>query len=204
MAYNEKEFWRKRYQTHGSSIRTVGRVDLTEEANLAQYRVAQQQLVTLLKTHVGDLQEISVLDVGFGLGHYAQAMFRAGLLDYCGIDLASTHHPESLASKGFKFYHGVDVTEPGLDLGRTFDAVVVLDVLFHIVDQARFDAAVRNIRKHARNKVFITGLFEDKLLAEHVRHRSVSAFSALGQLVCPPAAWRDNRIGVFSVPGGRR
>jgi len=199
MAYDEKEFWGKRYHVHGSSIRAVGRVDLPEEVNVAHYKVAQRQLVELLTLHLGDLRKVSVLDVGFGLGHYARALHEAGVVEYCGIDLASTHHPQDLALNGFEFRHGVDVTDSGLDLGRTFDVVIVLDVLFHIVEQARFDAAIRNICKHAKKKVVVTGLFEDKKLAEHVRHRGIGAFQALGRLSGALATWRDNRIGVFDV-----
>jgi len=194
---DEKKFWGDRYEETGTSILTVGRRDASVARNNEEYAKALWQFRGMVRKDFPDPAAISVLDVGFGLGHYAKALAQLGVKEYVGIDFASSAAPPELLERGFEFRHGVDASQPGLDLGRTFDLVVVIDVMFHIVEEARFARAVENLKRHASGLLYITGLFQDRQLAPHVRHRSPPRFR-MGEPVSLDK-WRDNKIARFRL-----
>ena len=45
-------------------------------------------------------------------------------------------------------FRRADVTQPGLELGTRFDLINVMNVLFHIPEPDRFNAALRNLTGH--------------------------------------------------------
>jgi hypothetical protein len=195
---DERKFWNARYGQTGTSILTVGRRDASVSRNELEYAQAIEQFKKMVTADFDDPRSISVLDVGYGLGHYARALAQLGVRDYTGIDFASPAGPPELVAKGYEFRQRVDASDPDLDLGRRFDLIVVIDVIFHIVGTARFTQAVDNLRKHAGGMLYVTGLFEDRRLAPHVRHRAPARFGPLG----PPLSmdvWRDNKIARFKV-----
>jgi SAM-dependent methyltransferase len=95
-----------------------------------------------------------VLDVGAGSGRWVRYFlnrFKPGLL--MGVDF--TQASVDLLNRRYAKVAGVrtefrraDLTQPGLELGEKFDLINVMNVLFHIPEPERFNAAMRNLAHH--------------------------------------------------------
>ncbi len=91
-----------------------------------------------------------VLDVGSGSGRwirYFRQRFRPALLmgiDYtaASVQLLRKWHGDD--AEAVEFRHA-DITQPGLDLGGTFDLVNVANVLFHIPEPELYARALENL-----------------------------------------------------------
>ena len=188
----DRTFWRNRYAA-GVDIRTVGCRDLTVQQNESQYALAAEQFKTFVATDLGNRRE-SVLDLGYGLGHYAKVCHELAFADYVGVDFVASAGP-SLGSR-YAYQQG-DIGET-LDLGRTFDLVIAIDVLFHVTDDQRFETALQNIHRHASDVIYVTGIPEDRRIAAHVIHRDLKRFCGLGELI-GVSPWRDTSIMRFRI-----
>lgn len=92
------------------------------------------------------------MDIGSGAGHWIDfylEVLRAGSVMGCEISGTAAR---ALDSK----YRGVedvdvveaDISSPGIDLGRKFDIINAIGVMFHIVDDERWEDAIANIAGH--------------------------------------------------------
>ncbi len=95
----------------------------------------------------------SILDVGCGSGRWVRYfMDRYKPAHYTGVDFAAAS--VDLLTRRYATTDGrvtfavSDITRPGLDLGRRFDLVNVMNVLFHIPEPDKFAAALANIAAH--------------------------------------------------------
>jgi SAM-dependent methyltransferase len=96
----------------------------------------------------------TVLDVGSGAGHWIdfyRDVFSAA--EVVGIEISGP----AAASLGDTYADVPEVTileadaaDAAFDLGRTFDVVNAVDVLFHVVDDDSWRRAVRNLAAHLR------------------------------------------------------
>src|ERR1700761_2818857 len=133
-------------------------VGATDEAGLTYsnpvedavlYPIYQQLLRDLKVTVDGG----NILDVGAGSGrwgrYFLQRFVPASLMgiDFtqASIDLLAKRYSNGPVATIFKT---VDLTQPELDLGRQFDLINVMNVLFHIPEQDRFMHAMRNLAAH--------------------------------------------------------
>ncbi len=95
----------------------------------------------------------SVLDVGSGSGRwvryfldrYRPAHFTGVDFTAASVELLGRRYATADGRVGFV---AADITRPGLDLGRQFDLVNVMNVLFHIPEPDKFAAALANIAAH--------------------------------------------------------
>ena len=110
-----------------------------------------QQLLNDLKVAVDGG---SVLDVGSGSGRWVRfftARFKPAKLmgiDFtqASIDLLKKRYADVPAVQ--TSFRTADLTEPALDLGRKFDLINVMNVLFHIPEPDRFATAMKNLANH--------------------------------------------------------
>ena len=101
-----------------------------------------------------------------------------------------------------------DVCDPTLPLQlplAEFDLIIAIDVLFHIIEDHRFAAALRSIRSMQPRAFICTGLFtqwiDRKNPAPWCRHRRMREhLELLSMSVVDVQPWRDNRIGIFMPP----
>ncbi len=95
----------------------------------------------------------SILDVGCGSGRWARYFLdRYRPAHFTGIDFTAAS-VDLLAKRyatadGRVAFAAADITQPGLDLGRRFDLVNVMNVLFHIPEPDKFAAALANVAAH--------------------------------------------------------
>ena len=104
-----------------------------------------------LSPHLRDLNGRTLLDLGCGVGRWSRMAARRGAA-VTGVDLSATMVEETqrrVADEGLgdrcRFQIGDAST---FDAGRTFDRVLTVTVLQHILDPGRFDAAVATVARH--------------------------------------------------------
>lgn len=186
---SDQKYWLKRFAGN-VDIRTVGCRDRSAGQNEKDYATAADLFKRCVASDLP--KRSSILDLGYGLGHYAKLCHALGFTDYVGIDFAAPPGPPLGSSY---VYRQGDVGQR-FDLGRKFDLVIAIDVLFHITDDARFETALDNIRRHASGVMYVTGIPHDRRIAAHVVHRDVDRFQTLGELIAIEP-WRDTSIMRF-------
>jgi 2-polyprenyl-3-methyl-5-hydroxy-6-metoxy-1,4-benzoquinol methylase len=139
---DEAEYWERRLET--LDLSTVGWQGLGLSYNRWVYRLRRavfERIVGRLGINWNGKQ---VLDVGSGTGFYLSEWLRLGAdvtgsdLTRASVDALSTAFPET------KFVQW-DVSDPPPYAQDSFDAVSAMDVMFHIVDDSRYHAALQNI-----------------------------------------------------------
>lgn len=195
----DANYWRDRYASI-KDLRVVGHAGKTTEVNQREYTSAGKRFLELVARDVAPARSTaaSVLDIGYGLGHYARLCHLAGFHSYVGLDLAAPPGPS--LGPGYT-YRKADIGVP-LHLGQRFDLVLLIDVLFHVTDDARFGQTLANVAKHAAGMVYVTGLFRDDVkTAPHVVHRSLDRIRRyLGDAeLVDMEPWRDTQIARLRV-----
>ncbi|MDQ3279952.1 MAG: class I SAM-dependent methyltransferase [Acidobacteriota bacterium] len=140
------EYWDQRgrdFAGRGAGLRAVcsygmpsfynGYIQLTQELALAP--------------HLRVAPGTEVLDLGCGIGRWSRRLERRGAR-VTGVDVAQSMIDEARRrSAGREIdYRVADLRT--LDLGRTFDLVLTVTVLQHILDDAEFARAAKNVARH--------------------------------------------------------
>jgi SAM-dependent methyltransferase len=86
-----------------------------------------------------------VLDVASGFGFYVDRWRELGVADVTASDAAPAALARLRARRPPVRVLALDITAPRIDAGGPFDAVSAFDVLFHLVDDAAYARAVRNL-----------------------------------------------------------
>jgi len=191
-----KAFWARRHDKY-PGIAAVGNCTFSIATNERQYQQCQDFMRKRLIEDFNGSPPKSILDLGYGLGHYARVSSSIGVETYVGLDFASP----TIQMPGDYSFLKRDVTEVNLDLERKFDVVLALDVAFHITNENQFIDFMDNILRHAKEYVYITGLFRDIKIAEHVLHRKMTWFRRLGE-VTDVFPWRDVLLCRFELSSG--
>ncbi len=143
--YVPERFWEERYSS--LDLTRSGHRDLPEAYNRWLYRRKQAVLGRALLNAGFRAAGKRVLEVGAGTGVYVDFWKSLGVRELTGLDI-STAATEHLRAKhpGWRFMRR-DVTEPGLaqEIGERHDLATALDVLYHVVDDARLAVAMGNI-----------------------------------------------------------
>lgn len=143
--YDAARYWRDRFVRHGAaSLRSVGHESLSESENAAMYDNARDELLSACRREGINLAEARVLDIGCGNGFFTRVFSSAGVASYTGVDITDVFFPElRKRHPQFTFVKG-DVTA-GLPEG-SFDVIVMIDVIEHIVSRERLNAAMNHVR----------------------------------------------------------
>jgi SAM-dependent methyltransferase len=143
--FDTRSYWESRlgqdWSLTGVGFRRMGR-----RFNEWAYRRRGERFEAVVREFLPDLSAHRVLDVGSGTGFYLDAWSRLGANQVVGLDLTDVA-VVNLRKKfpNLDIHHG-DISSGLGDLApRSFDAVSAMDVLFHIVDNAKFASAISNI-----------------------------------------------------------
>jgi 2-polyprenyl-3-methyl-5-hydroxy-6-metoxy-1,4-benzoquinol methylase len=145
-----KEYWEGRlkntYDLHGTGFIGLGR-----HYNSWMYKIRREVVLRKLKSLPIDFTKVSVLDIGSGVGFFIDIWKELGAR-VIGTDLTD------VAVKNLKLKYPTDefyTFDIGDDLNeslenRKFDIVSAFDVLFHIVDDNRYEKSIKNIHSVLR------------------------------------------------------
>ena len=138
MSYDPLEYWTTLHGRDG--LTAVGQSGLPTSINRWLYATMARRLERFASTH--DLRPKTVYDVGAGTGYWVAWWTAHGAVTVHGCDLV----PVAVDRLRARFPGEFDI----LDIAegsppRTYDLVSILNVLLHITDESRFEAALRNL-----------------------------------------------------------
>jgi 2-polyprenyl-3-methyl-5-hydroxy-6-metoxy-1,4-benzoquinol methylase len=139
--YRPREFWQERLSGQ-FDLRGTGHPGLSAEYNELTYRLRAYVLDRALARHEVPVAGRRVLDGGCGTGFFVEHFLERGA-DVTGVDLTEISARE-LARKFPQAHFEVGDLSEWRATG-TYDLVSCFDVLFHIVDDARWDRALTNL-----------------------------------------------------------
>lgn len=143
-AFDPRSYWEQRLGGH-FDVSGVGYLKKSPEFNRWLYRTRRDGLAEVLRERGINPATSRVLDIGSGTGEIVSFWKERGTKKLVGLDFTQV----SVDALRVKFpeyrFEQADAGEPGLNLGETFDVVTIFDVLFHIVDDQRFENAAKNI-----------------------------------------------------------
>lgn len=142
--YDASEFWQDTLGTR-FDLTGVGHGGYGPRYNAWLYRGKLRAFRRALEDAGLALTGKRVADIGCGVGVFATLAAQSGVASYTGFDItpvAIERLRETHAEFDFAL---LDIGEPlGAGAG-TFDVVLAMDVLYHVVDPARFSQALENL-----------------------------------------------------------
>jgi SAM-dependent methyltransferase len=175
LKYSPQEFWEQRL-AEKFDLRGTGETGLSLAYNRACYALRAEVLTRALRAAGMDPERRNVLDVGCGTGFFT-AYYLARGARVTGVDIARTSVERLQRQYPEAIFLLADVSEADLE-GR-FDLVNAFDVLYHIVDDARWEAAVRRLGEAVLpgGLLLVTDTFVPfPAGAEHNRMRALAAY----------------------------
>jgi SAM-dependent methyltransferase len=162
--YVPEKYWEERL-CRDFSLTGVGHLGFSLEYNKWLYKSRLSTIKRVLKDKNINYQEKSLLDIGVGTGFYIPFWEKLGIKNITGIDI-TTKSVEELKKKYPKYdFIKADISEQNLPLSKKFDIITAFDVLFHIIDEEKFEQAIRNIKKFSHKNAVI--LIMDNFLKKY-------------------------------------
>lgn len=160
------KYWEERL-ARGATIENVGYRGMGRYYNQWMYRLRRrlflQRAGAALRAGGIDVSRARILDVGSGSGFYIECWLELGAGNVEGVDI--THAAVDALSQRFPQlrFRQADIGAAPVAPDASYDVVSCMDVLFHIVDDARYAAALAHISGMLRRG----GLF---MLTENCLH----------------------------------
>lgn len=174
--FNPQSYWEARL-TKNFNVTGVGYLPLGRGFNFWMYEVRKYVFRRAMRKLNLNLSQSSALDIGSGTGFYIDLMSKLGLGKITGVDITEA------ATQGLKdkfpdhSFHQVDISEPNPPFeAGSFELITCFDVLFHIVDDARYAQALQNVHQLLKSDgyfVFTDNLTREDQVAEHHISRSL-------------------------------
>lgn len=158
--FDPRTYWEQRLE-RSSGLEGVGYLGLGHAFNSWMYRVRRKVFKRVVRTHVSGLGEKAVLDIGSGTGEYLRCWKELGVARVTGTDLTDTAIGRLRTDFPDVDLFRMDITEGDARTTGAFDAVSCMDVLFHVVDDARLHQALVNMRAALKpgGRVFLSDNF---------------------------------------------
>lgn len=184
--FSADRYWEQRHRTFRDSHEAVGHIGLSAEDNAAQYAAKRDLILDAIERHLRITPATTLLDAGCGIGLLTRQFVASGFtvvgVDFCtgAVDRARS------ACREAEF---IVATLSTLQLERTFDVVVVADVLLHVVDESEWRRTLAALTDHVATggALVILDWFEEQTdrLGPHVCPRAVERYrEALDAVGC--------------------
>lgn len=173
-AFDARLYWESRLR-RTPDLRGTGHRQFSISYNAAMYQVATERLLAALAAAHIDVRGARILDVGAGLGYFVNQYTDWGAAHITGLDIAEISVTDLRRSFPQHEFVQVDISTEVLALPTDYDLVSAISVLFHIVDDRRFERAVDNmcVRVKPGGHLIMVDAFREPLLptARHTRLR---------------------------------
>jgi 2-polyprenyl-3-methyl-5-hydroxy-6-metoxy-1,4-benzoquinol methylase len=181
--YAASEYWEDRFSS-GFDLTKVGYLGFSESYIKIVYKAKIIVLKKFLAANEIEIKNKTVCDIGCGTGYYVNFYSNEGAKHITGIDITQTsiNYLKSQYPK-YDFVRG-DISSQKIlfDSKNKFDIVNVFDVLYHIVNDTKFEQAIQNIcelTKHNGFIFFTDDMKSDVRIAQHVKRRSQQTYETL-------------------------
>jgi 2-polyprenyl-3-methyl-5-hydroxy-6-metoxy-1,4-benzoquinol methylase len=193
-------YWDRRHRQQGD-LRSGGDIGLDEGTNEIFYAIRLGKLLDIIGHDTSVTEPLFALDAGCGKGFFSEALARCGH-GVVGID-TSEHAITSCRADGRAEYEVSSLA--GYRSPWLFDVVYAVDVLFHILDDAEWEASLRNLASLVRlsGQLVVTDEDNDEAVrrGNYIVHRARADYRCVAD-DCGlefrdfrPYGFRDNRIG---------
>lgn len=145
--FNPDSYWDDRLHKI-KGLEGVGFKKLGPSFNKWAYKVRKQVFLKQVKALGATLEKANVLDIGSGTGFYIQIWRELGAKKITGVDITPTAVSNLKTTFPENDFFLSDIGAVDFNKGGqygTYDQVSCMDVLFHIVDDQRFEQSVANI-----------------------------------------------------------
>jgi len=142
--FNPQEYWESRLNKH-FNLNGVGDIGLGANYNKALYNVRRYAFKRIVSSLKVDFSTSSILDVGSGTGFYIERWNELGVKSISGSDITEVVVNNLSKKYNYANFRQLDIGEELKDPIGKFDFISAFDVLFHIVDDSRFERAITNI-----------------------------------------------------------
>jgi SAM-dependent methyltransferase len=181
-SFDAETYWEERLSGR-SNLRGTGHRQFSVAYNEVIYRLAAERLHSALVEAGVDLAGSNVLDVGAGFGYFVRRYLEWGASSVTGVDITQT----SVQFLRQAFPHLVflksDISAPAPSIPGSYDLVSAISVIFHIVDDRRFDQALENmcIRVNPGGHLVVVDSFASLVLpsARHARLRGFRCYQRI-------------------------
>lgn len=137
-------YWEQRlHRNYGPS--GVGCLGLSESYNRWLSRVRATVVRRALASASSDWRGRHVLDIGSGTGFWIEQWRRLGVDSVVGSDFTTGSVTRLRKRWGQTAIHRIDITAHDVPVAGQFDVVSAFDVLFHVVEDASYARAWRNV-----------------------------------------------------------
>jgi SAM-dependent methyltransferase len=180
-AFDAREYWERRLRLD-ESIRAVGHRSYSLEYNQWLYRRKEQCLARALSGV--RVRHRRVLDVGCGTGFFTEWYQTRGAR-VTGVDITKVSVERLRKRFPDARFKVADVTDASFEqVGTTYDIVNVFDVLYHVVDDRRFEQALHNLASCCieGGLLLLTDRFAspgDAQPAPHVKTRHLARYQSI-------------------------
>lgn len=146
-SFNPTDYWQERLSAD-YSLGSVGWSTLGEPFNRWAYAIRGRVFTRAARDAVIAPEHASVLDVGSGTGFYLDLWQRLGVGRITGSDLTSVAVERLARRYPTATIHKLDIGDADLPLSTgAFDAISIMDVLYHVVDDDRYVQALSNLAR---------------------------------------------------------
>ncbi|MET8824880.1 methyltransferase domain-containing protein [Streptomyces sp. NPDC004610] len=197
----DRVYWNTRHRDH-DTLASGGHIGLDRPGNEIFYALRLGALLPLIGDLADPTAPLFVLDAGCGKGHFARALAR------CGHRVDAFDTSEHAITRARAEGGGPRYAVAALDEWRSpwlYDAVLSLDVLFHVLDDEEWAAALRNLASLVRitGRLIVTdengGARRPR--GTYIVHRPAADYTAvltplgLGHTGFTPYGFRENEVG---------
>ena len=196
--FDAAAYWENRL-ADSYDLQGVGYSSLGRFYNRWMYRVRQRVFRRLICSLNLDFKNTAVLDLGSGTGFYIEQWNRLGVGSITGVDITTVAVQELKRKFPQHSFYQADVGA-GLREQGTYDVVTAFDVLFHIVNDDQFRAAIRNSFDALRLGGFF--LFSDNFVhAERAElaHQVSRPLDAIEKILIAAGFHIVQRVPMFSL-----
>lgn len=169
--YDAARYWHDRFSRYGQSFKSVGHEGLSEEENEKMYKEAADVFKAACARGGIDFASANALEIGCGTGFYTQLLYDMGVRRCTAVDITDAFFPE-LTKKFPKFsFLRKDITSDKIE--GEFDLVVMIDIIEHIVDEAKLTSAMENVKEClSDNGIFVIAPIMDSSKRQFFHMRS--------------------------------
>jgi SAM-dependent methyltransferase len=146
-SFNPDNYWEDRLHKIGG-LEGVGFKKLGQSFNKWAYKVRKHVFLKQVKKLGVNFKDAAVLDIGSGTGFYIQAWRELQVKNITGVDITPTSVENLKKTFPSHQFFQSDIGNVNFNINNqfsTYDLISAMDVLFHIVDDKRFEQAVKNI-----------------------------------------------------------